>query len=249
MTIINKKLKNTCPVNLKGWFSMERLTKSTLKSLFYKYRHGLVLSYFFIYIIWFLALEKSVVTRYTSVHIWLDDYIPFNELFIIPYYMWFLFIAGVVLYLFFTSREDFYKCTAFLFIGMTICLVIYTIWPNGQNLRPTEFARDNILVDLVKKLYSADTNTNVCPSIHVFNSIGAYIAIANCSRLKEKLWIRYGAFILTVLICLSTVFLKQHSAFDGICAIILSTVMYVVVYVPDYSRIFRHLSGKYQLEN
>lgn len=228
---------------------MNKSTKNTLKSLFFQYRHGLVFSYFFIYIVWFLALEKTVTNTYASVHMRLDDYIPFNEFFIIPYYMWFAFIAGVVLYFFFTSKEDFYKCTAFLFIGMTVCLIIYTIWPNGQDLRPTTFARDNIFVDLVKKLYSADTNTNVCPSIHVFNSIGVYIAITNSSRLKNKYFIRYASLILAVFICLATVFLKQHSVFDGICAMILSVVMYLVVYVPDYSRIFRNISNKYQLEN
>lgn len=229
---------------------MKNPASKSLKSLFYQYRHGLVLSYFFVYIIWFLALEKSVTTNYASVHIWLDDYIPFNEFFVIPYYMWFLFIAGVVMYFFFTSKTDFYKCTAFLFIGMTVCLIIYTIWPNGQDLRPDTFVRDNIFVDIVKKLYSADTSTNVCPSIHVFNSIGAYIAIASSDRLKQNKFIKYSSLILAILISLSTVFLKQHSVFDGICAMVLAVVMYLIVYIPDYSKLFGRSSrtDKCQLE-
>ncbi len=208
-----------------------------MKSLILKYKHGWVLSYFFLYLIWFFALESRTDIRHASIYISLDDYIPFNELFVIPYCLWFAYIAVTVIFFFLTSREDFYKTTAFLFIGMTICLIIYTIWPNGQNLRPTEFARDNIFVDMVKLFYKNDTSTNVCPSIHVFNSIGAHIAIAKSSYFKNHRFIKLGSFILMVLICLSTVFLKQHSAFDGICAIGLSAVMYYLVYKVDYSKL------------
>ncbi len=203
-----------------------------MKQLVLKYKHGWVLSYFFIYIIWFFALEKSVTTDYASVHIWLDDYIPFNEWFVIPYFLWFGFIFATVAYFFLTSKEDFYKITAFLFIGMTICLIIYTIWPNGQDLRPdlSKINRDNIFIRIVKILYGTDTSTNVCPSIHVFNSIGANIAIHRSEALKKYKWLRPVSTLLTILISLSTMFLKQHSAFDAIAAIALSIVMYFLVY-------------------
>lgn len=209
-----------------------------MKELFKKYKHGWVLSYFFIYIIWFFALEQKVTANYTPVHLWLDDYIPFNEWFVIPYCLWFAYIIATVAYFFFTSKNDFYKCTAFLFIGMTICLIVYTIWPNGQNLRPdlTKLGRDNILIDLVARFYKTDTPTNVCPSIHVFNSIGAYIAIHRSETLKKYKGIQIGSFTLTVLISLSTMFIKQHSSFDVIAAITLSFVMYLLVYVSSNSK-------------
>ncbi|MGB8454831.1 MAG: phosphatase PAP2 family protein [Anaerocolumna sp.] len=203
-----------------------------MKQLIKKYKHAWVLSYFFVYIIWFFTLEKNVTTNFTPIHIWIDDYIPFNEWFVVPYYLWFIFIFATITYFFVTSREDFYKVTAFLFIGMTVCLIIYTVWPNGQNLRPdlSKIGRDNILIHIVKGLYNTDTATNVCPSIHVFNSIGANIAIHRSEALKKYKWLRTGATLLTILISLSTMFLKQHSAFDAIMAICLSIVMYFLVY-------------------
>lgn len=207
-----------------------------MKNLLQKYRHGWVLSYFVLYMIWFTWLEKRTNVHYQPIHTGLDDIIPFQEIFIVPYLLWFAYIAATILYFFFTNREDFYKVTAFLFIGMTICLIIYTIWPNSQNLRPAEFPRDNIFSRLVGMIYSADTSTNVCPSIHVFNSIGAHIAISHSETLRKKRWLQIASFILMVSICLSTVFLKQHSAFDGFCAILLSVIMYLTVYVPNYSR-------------
>ncbi len=219
------------------------LKGNVVTNFFKKYKHAWVLLYMFIYFPWFFYLEKTITTHYTSVHIRLDDFIPFNELFIIPYYLWFIYVAGVIAYFLFTSKEDYYRCCAFLFIGMTICLTIYTIWPNGQDLRPTTFARDNFLVDIAKNLYSSDTSTNVCPSIHVFNSIGIHIAIMHSAKLKNKHWVRRGSFVLCVLICLATVFLKQHSAFDGIAAFILAVFMYLIVYVPNYAKLFNKQSA------
>ncbi|MDF2590413.1 MAG: phosphatase [Anaerocolumna sp.] len=217
-----------------------------MKELILKYKHGWVLSYFFIYIIWFFALEQNVTTKYTPVHIWLDDFIPFNEWFVIPYYLWFAYIFVTVAYFFLTSKDDFYKITAFLFIGMTICLIIYTIWPNGQNLRPdlATIGRDNIFIDVLRKLYSTDTSTNVCPSIHVFNSIGAHIAIHHSETLKKHKWVQVSSFVLMTLIILSTMFLKQHSALDAIAAIALSIVMYLLVYNFSSSRQLHKLKQK-----
>lgn len=211
---------------------------NSLKQFILKYKHAWVLSYFFIYMIWFLALEKHVTTEFTNVHIWLDDIIPFNEWFVIPYYLWFIYIFATVAYFFFTSKDSFYKVTTYLFIGMTICLIIYTIWPNGQSLRPDldNLGRNNILIEIVRQLYKTDTPTNVCPSIHVFNSIGAAIAICKSDTLRKYKWIPISSIILTILICLSTMFLKQHSAFDVLMGILLGFVMYVFVYVLGSSK-------------
>lgn len=208
-----------------------------MKNLILKYKHGWILSYMLFYFIWFFALENRGWVPMKTIHTSLDDLIPFNEFFYIPYFLWFMYIPLVVLFLLFTSKKEFYQTCSFLFIGMTICLIIYTFWPNRQNLRPDTFLRDNFFVDCVKRLYAFDTSTNVCPSIHVFNSIGAHIAVMNCAKLKDKKWIRSGSLILAIMISLATVFLKQHSVVDGLCAAVLAGVMYFFVYYLDYSAI------------
>lgn len=207
-----------------------------MKEFLKKYRYAYILSYMFVYFIWFLLLEARKDVAFTNMYCIIDDYIPFLEIFVIPYILWFLYISVTVVYMLFASKEDFLKCCAFLFIGMTICLIIYTIWPNAQNLRVTEFPRDNILTDLVKMFYVADTSTNVCPSIHVYNSIGANIAIWHCKNLKKHPVIRYSSLVLCILICLSTMFIKQHSFVDFVCGILLAAIMYVLVYRIDYSK-------------
>lgn len=95
--------------------------------------------------------------------------------------------------------------------------------------------RDNIFTQLISVLYSTDTSTNIWPSIHVYNSIGAHLSIANCGKLKNKKRLILSSFVLCVLIILSTVLIKQHSVFDVITALLLAAEMYIVVYHKEYS--------------
>lgn len=217
---------------------MKSNSNFNLKHIISKYKHGLILSYFFIYLIWFTYLEKSITLEFTPVYSRLDNYIPFMEIFAIPYFLWFAYIFVTVLFFFLTSKQDFYKCCAFLFIGMTICLIIYTIWPNGHELRVDidTLGRNNVFTRMIGRLYSFDTATNVFPSIHVYNSIGAMIAIRKSDKLRPVKWIQIPALILTVLICMSTVFLKQHSILDVFGGIILSVIMYALIYIPTRNK-------------
>ena len=154
------------------------------KKFWEKYRHGWVFLYIFIYLPWFFYLEKHITTDYHLIHTAIDDKIPFIEYFIVPYTLWFLFIAVTVGYFFFFGeKSEFYRLIILLFSGMTIFLIVSTIYPNGLQLRPETFTRDNIFVDMVRQLYAVDTSTNVLPSIHVYNSLGAYIAISHCCLL------------------------------------------------------------------
>lgn len=207
-----------------------------MKTLLHKYKHAWVFLYALIYFPWFGYLEKNVTNNFHIIHTALDERIPFVEMFIVPYLLWFVFITFATLYFFFTSRSEFYRMAAFMIIGMTVFLIISTIYPNGQILRPTVFARENIFVDLVRDLYIGDTPTNIFPSIHAYNSIGVHLAVRNSERLKENKIAQHGTFMLAVLIILSTMFLKQHSVLDVIGAIILAVPAYYLAYVVEPKR-------------
>lgn len=219
-----------------------------IKQFAIKYKHGAILSYFFVYLAWFFYLERTVTTRFTPVYSRLDAIIPFNEYFVIPYFLWFAYIFITIAYFFFTSKSDFYKCCAYLFIGMTICLIIYTVWPNGHYLRPRNLellGRDNIFTDILSGLYKIDTATNVFPSIHVYNSVGAMIAINKSGKLHPIKWLQWSALILTILICLSTVFLKQHSVLDIFGALALNIIMYVIIYIPPWAKALKSTEHRF----
>ena len=157
---------------------------------------------FFVYMTWFMWLEKTVTpdSAYTNIHVKFDDMIPFCEWFIIPYLLWFVYVVVVVAFVFFTSRKEFYQASAYLFIGMSICLLICTVWPNGQDLRIEEFTNDNILTSLMSMVYHADTNTNVFPSIHVYNSVAVVVMLCKSHKLKNVTWVKIAAGILSILI-------------------------------------------------
>ena len=208
-------------------------TSERTKNFIKKYRHAWVLLYGLIYMPWFIYLERRTDVHYFLIHSRLDYYIPFIEYFIVPYLLWFAVVAVAAGYFFFTDKTGFYRLFAFLAIGMTFFLLLCTVFPNGLNLRPATFARDNIFVELVKHVYATDTPTNVLPSIHVFNSIGVCIAIGHSEALKRHRKIQYGSYLLAISIILSTVFLKQHSVTDVIAALVLACVVYPFVYAAQ----------------
>lgn len=218
--------------------------KKKFSDLAKKYKHAWVFLYIFVYMPWFLFLEKHVTTRYHVIQTELDKHIPFIEYFIIPYLLWFVFIVAVFLYFFFTDVPGFYKMAKFMFTGMTIFLIISTLFPNGQDLRPVVFERNNIFVDMVRMLYRADTCTNVFPSLHVFNSLSACIAISESSVLKKHRGICIGAYVLAGLIILATMFLKQHSVLDVIGAGIMAYILYQFVYAPEKKRMPKYARQK-----
>ena len=212
-----------------------------MKKFYERYKHAIPLFiYAIIYLSWFGYLEKTVKRPANLIHMRLDDKIPFCEFFIVPYLLWFAYISVVVLYFFFKDKQDYYRTCVFLFTGMTIFLIVSTLWPNGHHLRPAVMPRDNIFSMVVAMLYKTDTPTNLWPSIHVYNSLGAHFAILKNEKLRKKPVAHIGSLVLCVSIILSTMFLKQHSVFDVLTAFIMAAVMYIVVYGFDIVTIWQN---------
>lgn len=208
--------------------------RSIMKKFLKQYKHGFIsIAYIIFYLIWFACIEKAVVHPKRLIHMKADDYIPFCEYFVIPYLLWFVYVAGTVVYFLLKNRQDYYRLCTFLYTGMTIFLIISTLWPNGHHLRPHAFESENIFTLLVSGLYRADTPTNLWPSIHVYNSIGVHIAVLQNAKLRRNKTVHISSLILCVSIILSTVFLKQHSLFDVITAFIMAAIMYLIVYTYD----------------
>ena len=207
-----------------------------ISSFLKKYNHIWTLFYIAIYMPWFVWLEKTVTTDFYLVSMPIDYKIPFCEYFIIPYFLWFLLVPVIVGYEFFYSKKEYYQCCAYLFSGMTIFLIICTVWHNGLNLRQDISYRDNFCAKLVQMLYTTDTSTNVFPSLHVFNTLGCLVALYKSKGVKKKTWIKVLATIIGILIILSTMFLKQHSVWDVIGAFVLAGNLYPIIYAIPWGR-------------
>lgn len=216
-----------------------------MRRFYEKYKHGVPFLVFgAIYLLWFYLLEHRGSVDYMVVHMNIDDYIPFCEVFVVPYLLWFLYMPAVVLYLFFKDKDGYCNCTVFLCTGMTVFLILSTFIPNIQNLRLHTMPRDNIFTRMISVLWQTDTSTNLFPSIHVYNSLGAHFAVMANEKLASKKWLRYGSLALCISIILSTVLIKQHSMFDVLTAFILAAVMYAAVYSYNVVSVYRYQLAK-----
>lgn len=212
-----------------------------MKEIYQKYRHAVPVAAFgVVYLVWFWLLENRGRADYMLIHMNIDDYIPFCEVFVIPYLLWFAYVPAVLLYLFFKDRDGYWNNAVFLCTGMMIFLVISTFIPNVQHLRLRQFPRDNVFTWLIGMLWQTDTPTNLFPSIHVFNSLGAHFAVINHEKLSKIKWVRYGSLVLCTSIILSTMLIKQHSMFDVLTAFIMGAVMYAAVYYYNVVAVWRY---------
>lgn len=198
--------------------------------------------YIFVYLPWFFYLEKTITMEHPNLHIinnQIDDLIPFCAYFIVPYLLWFIYVIGACIFMMFKANDsEFLRFALCLIIGMSVSLLICMIYPSGLTLRPDNVP-DNIFGMLVNAIYASDTSTNVFPSIHVYNSLAVHIALHRNEWFEKHKIIDFASLILCISICMSTVLLKQHSITDVVGAFILMLVMYTLVYIIDYNRLFK----------
>lgn len=204
-----------------------------MKNFLRTYRHAwIMISYFPVYLILFFLVESLVTDSYHVIECGLDRLIPFNEWFIFPYLLWFPYIAAGIIAFIFLDKKEYYKLSKMLIVGMSIFLLISFLYPNGLNIRPNlaDIPGKNIALTLLSGLHKADTPTNVFPSIHVYNSLSVCFSFFHSKQFKGNAVIKASVLILTVLICLSTVFLKQHSVIDVAGATLLFLLLLPAVY-------------------
>ena len=127
------------------------------------------------------------------------------------------------------DTEAFRKFMKFIMVSYSLAILIYMLFPNCQELRPAVFERDNIFTKFLEGFYQFDTNTNVCPSIHVTGSAAVMIGGWNCKYLNTPGW-RTFLGISAFLISISTVFLKQHSVLDVLAAVPVCVIAYLAAY-------------------
>lgn len=221
--------RSQSPTASPGWELVDYrgLTLKTLTSP--RFRHLLLLLFWPVFGLAFAALERLRTTGYTAVYSPIDDMIPFCEGFAIPYFFWFVYLVAFYLYALLFDVDAFKRYTVFIIITYSVTLLIYLLWPTKQELRPTVFPRDNFLTDVMKGFYQFDTNTNVLPSLHVVGAVAVSSAARNSRHFSKVGW-RIAFTATTVLIILSTVFLKQHSVLDIPPALVICAAAYPIAF-------------------
>ena len=217
-------------MNLKGSFAsrdelallLSEKLRTALPMIFFMIGYGGI----------FVLVEKWNRLHYTVIHMALDDAIPFCEVFIIPYMLWFVYVLAFTIFILFADEEGYRRVSTLLMLGMGLFLAVSIVFPNIHFLRPEVMPRDNVFTRLV----SSDTPTNLTPSIHVYNSLAIMIGTAH-TRIRpfDRKFARILSYGLGFSIILSTMFIKQHSVSDVLVAFALMAVAYVAVYRFGFS--------------
>ena len=173
-----------------------------------------------------------------SVEIFLDSLLPFSEIFVVFYVLWYFLILGSLICFALFSGEGFGNFLKYMTVCQVVAIVIFLLFPNKQELRPEVLPRENIFASLVGLIHSVDTNTNVCPSLHVCYSI----ALASVWH-REARWdtTRVIYKVLAVLVSISTVMIKQHSVVDIFVALPVCAIAEAVTYHSSFES---HFCGK-----
>lgn len=197
----------------------------------------LLASWIVYFALYFLTENLIPVEKCTPVHCFLDDIIPFNEYFVIPYTFWYLLIVISLGYFALYDIPKFRGLQIFIMVTQFVAMAVYILFPSRQDLRPASFERDNFFTRIVAFMYAFDTNTGVCPSLHCAYSFGIMSAWLK-DKTSHPLWRAFVVFAV-IMICLSTMFLKQHSAADFFAAIPLGILAEVIAFGPYWKQKFK----------
>lgn len=111
---------------------------------------------------------------------------------------------------------------------MNIFLFISYVWPTGLDLRESiVYDLHTLSGNLLKFVQTVDTPKSVFPSMHVYVTLVLQYTL----EMQKKLVPAWGIWVgrvLAVLIVLSTMFTKQHSAVDVTAAIVMFAVLAIV---------------------
>ncbi len=183
-----------------------------------QFSHLLLLVGWIVYFALYFLTENLIPAEACHlVHSRLDDIIPFREEFVIVYCFWYLLVFGSLLYYLLYDRERFVRLQVYIMFTQAAAMIVYILWPSIQDLRPAVFPRENFFTWVLSLIYAFDTPTGVCPSLHVAYSMGiasTWLGDRYASR-GWKIFVTAAA----VVISLSTMFVKQHSAVDVIAAV------------------------------
>ncbi len=182
--------------------------------------------------LYFLTENLIPAEKCHVMHCFLDDLIPFNEYFLIFYTGWYLLVFGSLLYYFLYDVKRFRELDLFIFVTQMVAMACYIIYPSRQDLRPEVFPRENFFTWVMGLIYAFDTNTGVCPSLHVAYSL----AIVSVMVKDEHLSKAFKVFVtwFSIMVCLSTAFVKQHSFVDIFAAIPVVLLGEALIYGKSY---------------
>lgn len=172
-----------------------------------------------------------------------DRSIPFLKVFVIPYMLWFFFIAGTLVYLCITDRSMYFKTLIAMNLSIIACNVIYFFYQTTVQ-RPV-LVGDDLLTRLTGLVYGYDQPFNCFPSIHCLTSYLVAMGVKN-SKAKNRT-AAVGIYGMAALIIVSTQFVKQHVLLDVVSAILLGGAVFSGICKFDRERVAKWVRRQFSL--
>jgi membrane-associated phospholipid phosphatase len=158
-----------------------------------------------------------------------DTRIPFLKIFVLPYVSWYFFVFLTLIYFCLKDRKIYYKSLFSIDIGIVLCYIIFFFF---QTTVPRPILKDSdILTKIIKLIYSVDNSYNCFPSIHVLDCFILMIAITK-SNIKNIINVSI-IYTISVLIMLSTMFIKQHVLLDVLSGLFVAGFAYGIVFTAS----------------
>lgn len=124
------------------------------------------------------------------------------------------------------NKEYFYKFITNIFSGYLICGTIFIILPTTIN-RPSLDTIHGFGKIFVQYIYSTDTPVNLFPSMHCLISWYCFLGVKGQSTISK--WYQIFSCIFALLVCISTLVIKQHYIADVISGILIAELTYRIV--------------------
>ena len=213
-----------------------------------EYRHLWLLLYWPLELGFFM-LAGRLPRIYHPIFSPLDELIPFSEVWVIPYTLWFLCGLFTVVYTLTRDIRVFRRFMDYMIVTIMLSGAVYLIYPNYFPGRPVEalgwpgtvaayfeaMPRKNLFTFALSFIYFTDPPRNAFPSEHVVVALGMAMAALDSQKLRRPAFsVPFAA--LQLLICLSITFTKQHSALDILGALPVSFLGWLLAFSPWIKR-------------
>lgn len=155
----------------------------------------------------------------------IDEHIPFLNVFIYPYVTWYLMLFLVPLIMYIAKPQNFYSYTLSVVIAVIIAFIVFVTFPTTVN-RPEINATD-FTSYITNLIFSMDSPPGCClPSMHCTLS---FMFILYTIKVKElKPHVRVLIAIWSIVIIISTLYIKQHVIYDVLAAFILVLISHAI---------------------
>lgn len=173
--------------------------------------------------VWLSTKALADFSRAWDVTLGIDALFPLRPEWVIIYVATFLFWGLGLLLIAWQDEELCCRFASSAIIADLICGIIFIAFPSCIP-RPEINAADGGFFWALSIVYSFDTPTNCFPSMHC---LFAYLVFRQSLRSPgAKPWFKVFCGVFTVLVCLSTLYVKQHVVADVIGGILFGEIAY-----------------------